>query len=284
MSDLYFIASSNRDALADGRAILTDAEARHVARVMRKKIGDELALFDGSGKEYRAKIVSISKDRVDLDVLETRVDDREPSLALTVVMALPKGERQKWAIEKLVELGVKRVVPLDAERADVKFDDSTRERLVRQTIEATKQCGRLALMTITPSIAPKELPAFVELLNAKIQTSPASLSREASALADRFVDVGLFDEFAPGDDVLKAVAHPISDGDFGQSSFSSLVKSRDYRPPRGATLLIGPVGGFTDAEVQGAIDGGWSPLDLGRQVYRVETAAIVASALFLHWE
>ena len=75
-------------------------------------------LFDGEGVEYRARIESIGRDRVELTVLETRQDDREPELALTVIMALPKGDRQKWALEKLTELGVRRFIPRDAARAD----------------------------------------------------------------------------------------------------------------------------------------------------------------------
>ena len=91
MSDLYYVEPANRASLAKGIAIFTDSEARHLARVMRKKVGDEAALFDGEGVEYRARIESIGRDRVELTVLETRQDDREPELALTVIMALPKG-------------------------------------------------------------------------------------------------------------------------------------------------------------------------------------------------
>jgi 16S rRNA (uracil1498-N3)-methyltransferase len=105
---------------------------------------------------------------VELTVLETREDDREPDLALTAIVALPKGDRQKWAIEKLTELGVRRFIPLDAERADVKFDSSVLERLQRQTLEASKQCGRLKLMDVLPSIKPAELPGLVEILDARI--------------------------------------------------------------------------------------------------------------------
>ena len=134
MSDLYYVAPEERALLCEGVAILTDAEARHLTRVMRKKFGDEVSLFDGVGREYLGRIETISRDRVELRVLETKEDDREPELALTAIMALPKGDRQKWAIEKLTELGVRRFIPLDAERADVKFDESVRERLERQTL------------------------------------------------------------------------------------------------------------------------------------------------------
>ena len=241
-------------------------------------------MFDGSGTLFRARIASIERDRVELDVLETRDDDREPNLALSAIMALPKGDRQKWALEKLTELGVRRLIPLDAERADVKFDSDVRVRLERQVLEASKQCGRLRIATILPSIKPSELPGLVELLDAKLSPeAPSERSELAKRLEERFDGFGLFDEFQPGDEVLRVVAHPISDGFFGQRSFAELAR-RLSRIPKGVLLLIGPVGGFTDAEVQNAVDQGWAPLDLGKQVYRVETAAIVAAALFLHLE
>lgn len=282
MSDLYYVSPEGRAQLEQGVALLTGSDAQHLTRVMRKKIGDEADLFDGSGKEYRARIRSIARDKVELDVLETREDDREPPLALTAIMALPKGDRQKWAIEKLTELGVKRVVPLDAERADVKFSDDVRERLARQTLEASKQCGRLRLMEILPSIKPNELPGLVELLDEKIKgNAPSERSELANNLAKRYDGYGLFDELKLGDDVMRAIAHPISDGFYGQKSFMTLVHEHGA-VPRAALLLVGPVGGFAEREVQNAVEQGWTPLDLGKQVYRVETAAIVSAALFLH--
>ena len=284
MSDLYYIAPEERGLLNEGVAVLTGSEAQHLTRVMRKKVGEEADLFDGSGKEYRARIESIARDRVELTVLETREDDREPDLALTAIVALPKGDRQKWAIEKLTELGVRRFIPLDADRADVKFDSSVLERLQRQTLEASKQCGRLKLMDVLPSIKPAELPGLVEILNARIagkSVDEANCSELASAIAERFDGTGLFDEIEPNAAVLRVVAHPISDGAFGQKSFMQLVRARPQAPDA-VLILIGPVGGFADHEVQSAVEQGWEPLDLGKQVYRVETAAIVAAALFLH--
>ena len=278
MSELYYIEPSEREALTRGEAILVGPEAKHVARVMRKKQGDVLELFDGSGALYRAQITNIERERVVAQVLDTTRENREPALALTVVCALPKGERQKWALEKLAEFGVKRVIPLDAERADVKFDDDVRARLRRQSLEASKQCGRLYITDVTPSIRPSELPALVELLDARRRGALAP----QNALTARFADSDLFAEFAPGDDVWRVVAHPRSDGDFGQRSFGRLRDSRAV--PRGALVLIGPVGGFTQEEVRAAVDGGWEPLDLGEQVYRVETAAIALAALFLHMD
>ena len=281
MSELYYVSPEDRRSLTESGVVLTGAEAKHLSRVMRKKVGDRVLLFDGAGREFDAEIIGISRDRVECRIFATRADDREPNLALTVLLALPKGERQKWAIEKLSELGVRRVVPFDAERADVKFDESVRERLERQVLEASKQCGRLRLMSITPSVGFGEFRALVELLEART-SGAVELSESARALADRFRGFGLFDEFKPGDEVARIAAHPRSDGDFGQTSFAELARSFGDKIPRGALIMIGPVGGLTDAEIGGAVEQGWRPLDLGKQVYRVETAAIVASALLLH--
>ena len=282
MSDLYYIAPADRAATASGKAILTGAEAQHLTRVMRKKAGDEVALFDGEGREFRAVIAEVARGRVELEILEVRDDDREPDLAVTAIVALPKGDRQKWAVEKLVELGVRRFVPLECERSDVKIDDGVRERLERQTLEASKQCGRLRLMSITPSVRFHELPAMLELLAARTADAARALSPGAQTLGRRFEPFGLFDEFKQGDEVLRVVTHPLSDGDFGQVGFQTLIRSLDGRVPRGVLILVGPAGGFSHAEVEEAVAGGWTPLELGRQVYRVETAALVASALFLH--
>ncbi len=162
-----------------------------------------------------------------------------------MAVALPKGDRQKWLIEKLTELGVRRYIPLSAQREDIKVDDKVLERLRRQVIEASKQCGRCRLMEIAPAMTREKIVAA----------------------------------FPPAE--LNILCHPISDGQFGQVSFAQLAAGFPS-VPKSALVLIGPVGGFTDEEVRRAVDDRWPILDLGRQVYRVETAAICAASLFLH--
>ena len=147
------------------------------------------------------------------------------------------------------------------------------------------------MLEVLPSVASSELPALVELIEARragkslsSETCAADLglSDAAEKLRVRFGATDLFDEIGPDADVLRVVAHPISDGFFGQQSFPELIRSFGDKTPQSVFLLIGPVGGFSDGEVSTAVEAGWKPLDLGAQVYRVETAAIVAAALFLH--
>jgi 16S rRNA (uracil1498-N3)-methyltransferase len=72
---------------------------------------------------------------------------------LTLAVALPRGDRQKWLVEKATELGVTRLVPLAAERGVAVANDATLDRLRRQVIEASKQCGRNRLLEIAPPVA-----------------------------------------------------------------------------------------------------------------------------------
>ena len=144
MSDRFYFNSP----VSGDRATLTGDEARHVAAVMRAQIGDEVVLFDGSGAEFVARIAGIRKNAVELSIFERREISRELPVELTLAVALPKGDRQKWLVEKAAELGVTRIVPLITERGVAQPTSSALDRLRRSVIEASKQCGRNRLMEI----------------------------------------------------------------------------------------------------------------------------------------
>ena len=144
MSERFF----TENLTVGSRVKLTGDEARHLATVMRAKVGDEVVLFDGSGAEFTGRIAEIRKTGIELDVISRHELSRELTFDLTLAVALPRGERQKWLVEKATELGVTRVVPLATERGVAVANDSAVERLQRQVIEASKQCGRNRLMEI----------------------------------------------------------------------------------------------------------------------------------------
>jgi len=132
-----------------GAATLTGDEARHLTRVLRAKVGDAVVLFDGMGHEWPARIVSIGRDRVELDTAELLSNPPANGIPLTLAVALPKGERQKWMVEKLTELGAARLVPLETTRGVAEATASAQARLERVVIEACKQCGRNTRMEIS---------------------------------------------------------------------------------------------------------------------------------------
>jgi 16S rRNA (uracil1498-N3)-methyltransferase len=131
------------------QATLDGPEAHHLLHVMRLAAGADVTLFDGSGFEFRAKVTHTRRSEVELDILDRAEVDRELPFDLTLGVALPKGDRQRWLVEKVVELGVTRIVPLRTERGVAQPTMAALERLRRTVIEASKQCGRNRLAEIT---------------------------------------------------------------------------------------------------------------------------------------
>lgn len=147
MAERYFVETP----IVGDRAVISGDEAHHLLHVMRAKAGQVATLFDGSGAEFLARVERLGRTEAEFVVLE-RVDaDRELARELTLAVALPKGDRQRWLVEKAVELGVTRLVPLETSRGVAQPVDKALARLRRAVIEASKQCGRNRLMDILPS-------------------------------------------------------------------------------------------------------------------------------------
>jgi 16S rRNA (uracil1498-N3)-methyltransferase len=144
MSERFF--SSQR--ITGDRATLDGPEAHHLLHVMRARVGDKVTLFDDSGAEFEATVESLGRSDAAVRILERREVDRELPVALVVGVALPKGDRQRWLVEKLTELGVTELVPLATERGVAQPTASAVDRLRRGVVEACKQCGRNRLMDI----------------------------------------------------------------------------------------------------------------------------------------
>ena len=130
-----------------GETSLPDDEAHHFARVLRGRVGQTVTLFDGHGRSATGEVVEVGKRsvRVRLGTVET---DPPPVAAITVAIAPPKGDRFRWAIEKLTELGVGRVLPIRTARSVTDPGGTKLDKLRQTSLAACKQCGRNRLMTI----------------------------------------------------------------------------------------------------------------------------------------
>lgn len=153
MSQRYYV-----EAVSGERAVLSGPEAHHLTHVMRAKVGSEITLFDGEGGEYLARVHTLRRNEVELEVGERQEVDRELPRPLIAGVAMPKGDRQKWLVEKLTELGVTELVPLVTARGVVDLRDKSLGKLDRVVIEASKQCERNRLMTIA---SPQPLEEFL---------------------------------------------------------------------------------------------------------------------------
>jgi 16S rRNA (uracil1498-N3)-methyltransferase len=134
--------------LAPGLVEVQGPEAHHLAIVCRLRAGDAIYLFNGDGCQYAALVETVAKRAVTLRIAGVEAPQRELGFRLELAVPLPKGDRAQWLVEKLTELGATALVPLRTRRSVVHPRDTKRDKLQRQVIEASKQCGRNVLMRV----------------------------------------------------------------------------------------------------------------------------------------
>jgi 16S rRNA (uracil1498-N3)-methyltransferase len=226
--------------LSSGACVdLPENAARHACRVLRLGVGDDLLLFDGSGGEYVARIASLDRSRVAVDVLAWRDAECEAPINVTLVQALQAGEKMDMTVQKAVELGVVRIVPVSSRRSVVRLEG---ERAIRRVehwkgivAAACEQSGRNRVPEVTA-----------------LQGLDKWLGRPA------------------GNDVLRLMLAP--------GSKLTLASIEPPAPGAQIELLIGAEGGLAPDEVELAGLAGYVSVRLGPRVLRTETAGLAALA------
>jgi len=125
---------------------LPEEAAHHVATVLRMKTGEALILFNGRGGCYQAVINMMEKRKVEVTIGEHHAEERESPLSITLAQAVMRGQHMDYALQKAVELGVQRIVPLLCIHGNVKLDrdqqQNRHEHWLKIIISACEQCGR----------------------------------------------------------------------------------------------------------------------------------------------
>ena len=155
MTRRRFFAPPSAFNLSKKSVTLTADEARHLREVLRLKPGDEVSVFDGEGKEFRARVVQARRESAELE-LQNELEPARPEspLRITLAVALLKGEKFDLVVQKATELGVARFVPLITRYADIKLRDEADAnkrvaRWQRIALEAAKQCGRAVVPEVS---------------------------------------------------------------------------------------------------------------------------------------
>lgn len=125
-------------------------EAHHFARVRRGQVGESIGLIDGAGRRAAATVTHIDKRTVQARLESVEVQPRPGSL--TVAVAPPKGDRFRWLVEKLTELGVDRVQPIVTDRSVTDPGHRKLDKLRSTSLAACKQCERAWLMTLADPV------------------------------------------------------------------------------------------------------------------------------------
>lgn len=142
--------------------ILSEDETRHLRDVLRLRVGDDVSVFDGLGREFKCTINAIDKKTSTLLLVEEIMPTSpESNLELKIAATVLPGDKYDLVIQKAVELGVVELTPLSTKRCEVKLKDAAKrlDRWRRITFEASKQCGRAKLMAV------KEPLDFTQLLS-----------------------------------------------------------------------------------------------------------------------
>lgn len=145
---------------AQGSVQLDGPEAHHLAHVLRLTAGQEVELFNGQGRSAAALISQVQKKAVQLELQSVRECIRSGP-QLTLAVAVPKGDRFDWLVEKSVELGVARLVPLITSRSIVDPRDSKLDRLRQTVVAACKQSRQDFLMELAAPISWREYVAQI---------------------------------------------------------------------------------------------------------------------------
>lgn len=228
---------------------LAGREAHHALHVLRLKRGDWVTVLDGSGNELICDVENVSKNFLTLGIKEKK-STSAPSCSITLLVAVPKGKIIESIIQKAVELGVNRIVPLLTERVVTQLDDdgaaAKREKWQQVAVEAIKQCGATWLPKVDAPQSIAEFLAGGEIWELALIGSLQTVRRH------------------PREWII----------DFEQ---------QHGRLPQCVAVWIGPEGDFTLSELEAIEIAGAKPVTLGALTLRVETAAIYCVS-FLNYE
>lgn len=241
----------------EGTVEILGSDVNHIRQVLRMKVGEQMMVRDGYGHEYLCQIMEISQEQVLAEVLEMRETAAELPSEVWLFQCLPKGDKMELIVQKAVELGVSKIIPVASKRCVVKLDKKRESNKVKRwnliAESAAKQSGR--------GVIPEVLPVM--------EFSQALL------LAEK-LDVRLI-PYECAEELLKERNKtPMQQT---KETLSSIQAKESIG------VFIGPEGGLEKAEVEAALAVGAKPLTLGKRILRTETAGLcILSVLMFHLE
>lgn len=241
----FFVNSEN--ILEDDQKIIIDEieDIKHITKVLRLGVGDEIEICNRAKIDYVAAISSLENKQVICDILEKKLSNTEAPIAITLFQGIPKGSKMDLIIQKGVEIGFNKIVPFTSERCVVKIKDRKSEekkieRWQKIASEAAKQCKR----GIVPQI-------------------------------ENVVDIANLRSILDG---LDMVLIPYEEERI--SGIRKAITNRENVKKIG--IVIGPEGGFTSEEVLRAKEWGCLPVSLGPRILRTETAGLVTASIVMY--
>lgn len=231
-------------AFSDRSVVITGEDVNHVKNVLRLKENDELIVSDGRGRDYHCRISGITNEEVVADICDICDNFSELSTEITLFQGFPKGDKMELIIQKTVEIGVTRIVPVMTKRTVVKLDDKKAKKKTERynmiAESAAKQSGRGMIPEVTMPVSFAEAVSMAEKLDMNIIPYEEAEGVEYSR---------------------------------------NIIKSIKGKKSLG--IFIGPEGGFAREEVEKALDAGASAITLGHRILRTETAGMAVISIIM---
>ena len=225
--------------------VITGEDVNHIKNVLRMKIGDEIIICNGQGKDFYSIIRQISSDKVITDVISKKDTDTELPNQIYLFQGLPTKDKMELIIQKAVELGVYEIIPVVTKRSIVKLDEKKKElkKLARWqgiSTSAAKQSGRGIIPRVTNVMTYHEAIDKAKNLDYNI------IPYEKEEDIDRTKEL------------IKGVK--------GKKSIG---------------IFIGPEGGFEESEIRTALQEDVKPITLGKRILRTETAGLAILSIIM---
>jgi 16S rRNA (uracil1498-N3)-methyltransferase len=238
----FFIEKSG---IAGDRAWITDPDdIKHIAKVLRLMPGERIEISDGQEYEYEARIIACDRDAIDLEIIEKHRFEREPELLVDLFQGIPKQGKMEQIIQKAVELGASAIIPVFMARSIATDKGNSGHKTDRW-------------QKIADEAVKQCKRGLIPLVDRPIRF-PEVLSR-----------FGNYD----------LVIFPYENE--RETSIKQVLQSLNAKPKTMA-IIIGPEGGFSDAEADQMTEAGAIAATLGKTILRTETAGSAAIAMVMY--
>ncbi len=242
-----FFVDESQINIESKRVFIEGPDVNHIKNVLRMKPGEEVNVSNGvDGKEYRCAILDMNEAVVNLELRFIKEDGNELPVDVTLYQGLPKADKMELIIQKCVELGVKRIVPVSMKRCVVKLEEKKASSKVSRWQSIAEAAAKQSKRGIIPEIG--QVVSFSEAV------SDASKS-DIMLLPYEMADADAMDKTRAVFNGLKA----------GQK----------------VSVFIGPEGGFDEGEIEMAKKAGMEIITLGKRILRTETAGMMVMSFIV---
>jgi len=231
--------------LVVGQTVDLSTLAHQLLQVLRLAVGTQILLLDNHGEQYTVELQTLGRNQAAGLILSQQREPAEPTLHLTLYQCSLKADKFEWILQKGTEIGVARFAPVISERSIVRPATALLKRYERWRAilrEAAEQCGRGCIPTLDEPLSLPQAQAQATGLRLTLWEGAAQMS---------------------------------------VPSLGTILQQQRERWSAGISLLLGPEGGFTHAEIIAAQNAGWQIASLGRRILRAETAALAAISVVM---